>query len=171
MKVSDLLSSATIGSSRALSTFAATVLLVHISGVRISEVPVIEFLDLTERQANWVVTLLLAFLVVTHNINFRTDRLDAAVKEHDERAKTFAAMPPGEERELEVMSLEYRDDVKKAQSLARESRKEQKRYQYYVVFVLHLYVPMGLTMIALAATFIRIWPATWETIKGWVFVG
>lgn len=76
MKVTDLLSSATISSSRALSAYAAIVVTVVHTETPLSRAPALSFINAEPRTLYWLALALLVFLGIAHLANLLNDSFD-----------------------------------------------------------------------------------------------
>lgn len=158
MKVNEILSATTIGSSRALSIFSASVIAVNWTGTSLETLPAIGSLKADEKTLAWMVFGVLIFMAVTHFVNWWNDTRSF---ESSQLRETFGYVNTNTNSQfLEIAkqaSKKVKPDVegtarnqrmKDSASAALASIDKVKISNWLVRNALHLAVPAALTVVA-----------------------
>lgn len=152
VKVNDLLSSATIGSSRALSGYAAIVFVVLWAGTPPQNIPPMSSLELKLFDAYAFAAILLVFMIVAHAVSFTNDILSVArdqsltradnLDKHDEEMNDPTYY---QEKPYRVWGEKARDHRERSWRLYRGMRATN----LVTVYAMHAAIPFGLSLTAL----------------------
>ncbi|MEO9875319.1 MAG: hypothetical protein ABJM26_04855 [Anderseniella sp.] len=176
MKVGDLLSGPTLTSSRTLTVFAATILIVVWTDTNPKDLPLLKGLNLDQTNVYWLLSGLLFFLSVVHVVNWWNDNtserkanlsdahavilrkktpitsatawLDAqATSEGRTRRELFAFGEAGELDRPQILNA-----IK-----TEAAEKRSRQLNFAIQFGLHISVPMSLAVGAAIGLIFRLW--------------
>lgn len=146
MKHSDILSSSTIGSSRSLSAYSATALVVLWSGEPPSDIPLLAFLKAGDIHIYLLAWALLTFLMLAHAFNWRSDIVAhkaaraAAVRDNANDSIKGVTMGRMTEATAELLS--------ELKVIAEEADYRADAARYPVTHIMHLALPIGIGVVA-----------------------
>ncbi len=177
MKVGELLSGPTLTSSRALTVFAATVLIVVWTETDPTQLPLLRGFNLVATNVYWLLAGLLAFLAVVHGLNWSNDvvserkaRLYTSHEHHirnrpnplfdptDWLNDTPAGESPQTRRVRYETGGESSDKLRLVMQNAIDSEiaaKQSKWLNFAILFGLHVAVPGMLALAAAASLYFK----------------
>lgn len=165
MKVNELLSTVTIGSSRTLSIYSATLIAVSITETPFKNVPILAFLNnASENTLAIAAIVILAFVAVSHSLNWQNDVVSRSYSESIQRYEklhtgTVMYAPPDSYMNDHRRSGRFDDkspdfgndadtEVIKAAFAAEKEMKVSRRLNYAITGVMHYLVPNVLAIVA-----------------------